>query len=274
MSNSSRGTIPFNRMLDPPSISAMKTHNQTDVIFQRQSTFFSSPIIANEREFWQFHAQNNKLYFRSEMAFRMWKCSFLILQVRILVAGSSQKTRLESQPPTKCKQSEVHLWLWLWLRLVVCPLSVTPRACLVFGSRARWGVSDQGGQWPLLWTVIVVVFLSSRPLRNTQRGFSRRLGVIYIIMRAYNVHLTLSLVWPRCRWRGGGETGPSVHGNGHGHVWVYSGVTSYLAMSKMQLPCHSPEGLPIDTRGRYRGWEAKSQIYFGTCKFCHLLAVK
>jgi hypothetical protein len=33
------------------------------------------------------------------MAFRMWKCFFVILQVRISVAGASQETRLESHPP-------------------------------------------------------------------------------------------------------------------------------------------------------------------------------
>ena len=33
------------------------------------------------------------------MAFRLWKCFFLILQVRILVAGASQECRVESHPP-------------------------------------------------------------------------------------------------------------------------------------------------------------------------------
>ena len=33
------------------------------------------------------------------MVFRMLKCSFVILQVRVLVAGESQETRLGSHPP-------------------------------------------------------------------------------------------------------------------------------------------------------------------------------
>ena len=37
---------------------------------------------------------------------------------------------------------------------------------------------------------------------------------------------------------------------------AYSGVTSQFA--KMQLSGHWPRRLPIDTRVRYRGWEAKS----------------
>ena len=100
MSNSSRGTISCTRVLAPHSIAPIYQHIHAGVIFQRQR---QSPCIfftynSKRTRIWRFHAQNKKLYFRSEMAFRMWKCFFVILQVRIPVAGESQETRVESHP--------------------------------------------------------------------------------------------------------------------------------------------------------------------------------
>ena len=65
MSNSSQDTILFNRVLNPFFRCTLNTRNHADLIFQRQSIvmFFTYKWTQT----WQFHAQHNKLYFRSEM---------------------------------------------------------------------------------------------------------------------------------------------------------------------------------------------------------------
>ena len=68
----------------------------TGVIFQRQSPFIFFTYNSKRTRIWQFHAQNKKLNFRSEIDVNLF---FLILQVRIAVAGASQKTRVGSHPP-------------------------------------------------------------------------------------------------------------------------------------------------------------------------------
>ena len=108
MSNSSRGTISCTRVLTPHSIAHVYQHIHAGVIFQHQSPFIFFTYNSKRTRIWQFHAQNKKLYFRSEKAFRMWKCFFVILQVRIPVAGASQETRVESHPPYSNQQGTLH----------------------------------------------------------------------------------------------------------------------------------------------------------------------
>jgi hypothetical protein len=60
---------------------------------------FSSPIIANEREFGSFMPRTRNFNFDPEWRSGCENVFFLILQVRISVAGASQETRVESHPP-------------------------------------------------------------------------------------------------------------------------------------------------------------------------------